>query len=41
MFFERSVLKNFAIFTGKAPVLKSLFNKVVGLQACNCIKKIL
>ena len=38
---KKAVLKNFAIFTGKKPVLEleSLFNKVAGLQACNFIKK--
>ena len=32
MFFKADVLKNFAIFTGKIPVLESLFNKVAGLH---------
>ena len=32
-------LKSFIIFTGKTPVLKSLFNKVTGLKACNFIKR--
>ena len=35
----RGVLKNFAIFTGKTPVLESLFNKAAGLQGFNFIKK--
>ena len=35
MFFKIVVLKNFAIFTGKTPVLESLFNKIAGLKACN------
>ena len=35
---KNSFLKNFENFTGK---FKSLFNRVAGLQACNCIKKIL
>ena len=39
MFFEKAVLKNFAIFTGKTPVLESSFNKIAGLQACNFIKR--
>ena len=38
MFFEISVLKTFAIFTGKH-VLQSLFNKSAGLQACKIINK--
>ena len=33
------VLKNFAVLTGRTPVLESLFNKVAGLQACKFIKK--
>ena len=41
MFFKIDVLKNFANFTGKKPVLESLLNKVAGLNACNFIKKIL
>ena len=42
MFFKKSVLKNFANFTGKhLLVLKSSFNKVPGFQAYNFIKKIL
>ena len=32
MFFEIVVLKNFAIFGGKKPVLECVFNKVVGLE---------
>ena len=39
MSFKISVLKNFAIFTWKTPVLESLFNNVAGLQTCNFIKK--
>ena len=35
---EKCVLKNFAIFTEKH-VLKSLFNKVAWLRACNFLKK--
>ena len=39
-FFKISVLKNFAIFTGKQTfVLESLFDKVAGLKASNFIKK--
>ena len=38
MFFKIGVLKNVAIFAGKAPVLELLFNKV-GLEVCNFIKK--
>ena len=37
MFFKISVLKNFAIFTGKQPVLESLFNKII--RKSNFIKK--
>ena len=29
MFFKIGVLKNFAIFTGKTPMLESFFNKIV------------
>ena len=36
MFFKNGVLKNFSNFTEN--VLESLFNKVVGLKACNFIK---
>ena len=39
MFLKIGFLKNFAIFTGKAPVLESLLNKVASLQDCNFIKK--
>ena len=40
MFFKISVLKNFAIFTGKLlPVSESLFNKDSGLKAQNFIEK--
>ena len=39
MFLKIGFLKNFAIFTGKAPVLESILNKVASLQACNFIKK--
>ena len=35
---KKAVLKSFQLFTGK-PVLKHLFNKVAGLQACNLMKK--
>ena len=38
MFFKIGVLKNFAIFTGKY-LFWSVFNKNVGLEACNFIKK--
>ena len=34
MFFKIGIFKKFAIFTGKTPVLQSLFNKVAGLQTC-------
>ena len=37
MFLKIDVVKNFAIF--KAPVLESIFDKVVFLQACNFVKK--
>ena len=30
MFFKIGILKSFAIFTGKKPVLEFLFNKVAG-----------
>ena len=39
MFCKKSVLKNFAKFHRKTSVLKSLFNKIPCLQACNFIKK--
>ena len=39
IFFKIGLLKNFANFTGKAPVLESPFNKVAGLKTCNFIKK--
>ena len=32
MFFKTGVFKNFAVFTGKKPELKCLFNKVAGLN---------
>ena len=32
MFFKIGVLKYFAIFTGKIPVLRPLFNKDAGLK---------
>ena len=38
MFFKIGALENSWIFTGKAPVLESHFNKVVGLHTCNFIK---
>ena len=39
MFFKRGVVKKFRKFHRKTPALESLFNKVVGPQACNLIKK--
>ena len=36
---QNRCLKNFAIFTGKIPVLESLFNKVAGLKVYKFIKK--
>ena len=36
---KKTVLKNFAIFTGKHHVLESLFNKIPGLQVYKCIRK--
>ena len=36
--YRRTVLKDFAIFTG-TPVLGSLFNKVAGMKPCIFIKK--
>ena len=38
MFFQKGVLKNFGMFTGKTPVLESPFNKVVDLDTYNFIK---
>ena len=38
---KKGVLKYFAKFPRKTPVLESLFNKIAGLEACNFIKKIL
>ena len=38
MFYQKAVLKLFAIFTGKT-VLESLFYKIAGLYTCNFIKK--
>ena len=38
MFFKISVLKNFAIFTGKH-LWESLINKIAGQKACNFLKK--
>ena len=38
MFFKIDALENSGILTGKAPVLESPFNKVVGLHTCNFIK---
>ena len=39
MYFKIGALRNFANFTGKIPVLESLFKKVSGIQACNFTKK--
>ena len=39
MFFKPGALKNFGNFSGKIPVLESLYQKV-GLSGCNFIKKI-
>ena len=36
---EKAVLKNFAIYTGKTPVLESSFNRLVGFKTCNFHKK--
>ena len=38
-FVKEGVLKKFANFTKKTPVLESLVHKVAGLKACNFIKK--
>ena len=38
---KKGVLKYFAKFPRKTPVLESLFNKIAGLAACNFIKKTL
>ena len=35
MYFKIDALKNFANFTGKIPVLESVFKKVSGIQDCN------
>ena len=35
MFFKIGIIKNFANFNRKTPVLGSLFNKVAGLKVCN------
>ena len=39
MYFKIGALKNFANFTGKIPVLKSIFKKVSGIQTCNFTKR--
>ena len=39
MFFKIGVLKKVFKFHRKAPVLRSLFDKVAGFEACNSIKK--
>ena len=39
MYFEIGALKNFANFTGKIPLLESLFRKVLDIQACIFTKK--
>ena len=39
MFFKNGILKIFLNIHRKTPVLKSLFNKVAGILACNFIKK--
>ena len=39
IFFKIAVLKNFANFTGKTPVLESLFHIIAGLKTYNFIKK--
>ena len=36
---EKAALKNFAIFTGKRPVLESPFNRLAGFKTCNFLKK--
>ena len=38
MFFKVGSIKNFAIFTGKKTVFRSLFNKAAGLKICNFFK---
>ena len=38
-FVKKGVLKKFRKFQWKTPVLESLFNKVVGIQACNFRKE--
>ena len=39
VFCKKSVLRNFAKFTGKHLCMSLFFNKVAGLQACNFILK--
>ena len=39
MYFKIGAFKNFADFTGKIPVLESLFKKVGDIQASNFTKK--
>ena len=39
MYLKIGALNNFANFTGKIPVLDSLFKKVAGIQGCNFTKK--
>ena len=38
VFYKKTVIKNFAIFTGNTCVGVSCFNKNAGLQVCNFIK---
>ena len=39
VFYKKGILKNFSKFIGKHLFQSLFFNKVVGLQACNSIKK--
>ena len=38
-FYKNTVLKNFAIFTGKQQCWRLFLNKNIDLQACNFIEK--
>ena len=39
VFYKKTVLKNFSIFTGKRLCWSLFFNKIAGYQSCNYIKK--
>ena len=40
IFLKIGVLKNFENFTRETPVLEFIFDKIAGLKACNCKKKL-